>query len=143
METYHALTHRYKKKPWMATWRQNSASLVVGLIFITEMIDNWQAVKSIMSATKTRGHRASAHACPQTIKWLKTYYAPSRSGGKNPFNSILNMGPCFKYLPKGYCYMLMLSVLYKMQPFNCMVNRNRHIGIFFWLKFSELQRSAK
>ena len=33
------------------------------------------------------------------IKWLKTYYAPSRSGGKNPFNSILNMDPCIKYLP--------------------------------------------
>ena len=46
----------------MITQLQNSASLVVGLIFVTEMIDNWHAVKSIMSATKSRGYCASAHA---------------------------------------------------------------------------------
>ena len=33
----------------MVTRRQNSASSVVGLIFVTEMIDNWWTVKSIMS----------------------------------------------------------------------------------------------
>ena len=50
---------------------------------------------------------------------------------KKTFSSILNMGPLFKYLPKGYCCTLMLLVLHKMQPFNGIVNRNRHIGIFF------------
>ena len=50
------------------TRRQNSASSVVGLIFVTEMIDNWRAVKAIMPEKKTRGHRASAHAYPQMIK---------------------------------------------------------------------------
>ena len=52
----------------MVTRPKNNASSVVGLIFVTEIIDNWRAAKSIMSGTKTRGHRASAHACPQAIK---------------------------------------------------------------------------
>ena len=47
---------------------------------------------------------------------------------KNPFKFIVNMGPRFKYLPKGYRYMLMLSVFYKMQPFNGIINGNLHIG---------------
>ena len=88
----------------MVTRSQNSANSVVGLIFVTDMIDDWRAVKSIMSETKTKCHRASAHGCLQTTKWLKTFDAPSRSSWKNPFNSILNMGPRFKYLPKGYYY---------------------------------------
>ena len=54
----------------MVSRHQNSASSVVGLIFITNMIDNWRAVKSIMSATKTRGHRTSTHTNPQTKTWF-------------------------------------------------------------------------
>ena len=59
---------------------------------------------------------ASAHACPQMTKWLKTCYSTSRSGGKKkkPFNSILKMDPCFKCLPKG---------------FNYIANRNRQTGL--------------
>ena len=90
----------------MVTQRQNSASSVVGLIFVTEIIDNWRAVKSIMPEMNATGHCASAYACPQTIKRLKTYlYAPSRSGGKilkthlTLSLKLLNMGPHFKYLP--------------------------------------------
>ena len=48
---------------------------------------------------------------------------------KQTLNSILKMGPRFKYLPKGYHYMLMLSVFCKMLPFNRIVNRNLHIGL--------------
>ena len=35
----------------------------------------------------------------------------------HPFISILNIGPPFKYLPKGCLYFFMLSVFYTMQPF--------------------------
>ena len=72
----------------MVTQHQNCASSMVRLIFVTEIIDNWWAIKSIMSTTKTRGHRASAHAyCENMI------YSPSRLGGKmskKTFNSILS-----------------------------------------------------
>ena len=59
----------------MVTRRQNSASSVVGLIFIMDMTDR----KLIMPATKTRGHCTSAHAYPPTKKKI---HAPSRLGGK-------------------------------------------------------------
>ena len=35
----------------------------------------------------------------------------------HPFISILNIGHCLKYLPKGCLYLFMLSVFYIMQPF--------------------------
>ena len=120
----------------MVTQRQHIASSVVGLISVTEIIDSWRGVNLIISETKTIGHRASAHACPQMTNWLKTCYTPSRLGGKKSINSFVNMGPRFKYLPKGYCYLIMLLVFYRMQPFICIANRNRHIGISSHWKFS-------
>ena len=37
----------------MVTRRTDSASSVVGLIYVTDMIDSWWVVQSIMSKTKT------------------------------------------------------------------------------------------
>ena len=83
----------------MVSQPKNSASLVVGLIFVTEMIDNWRAVNQ--SCLQRRlDVTAQAHMLTHDAKMN---YAPSRLGGKNVkisiFNSILNMGPRFKYLP--------------------------------------------
>ena len=77
----------------MVTRRQKSS--VVGLIFVTEIIDNWRAVKSIMSATKTRVHRASAHAYPRRKHDLCTFQIGWENVKKTHFNSIFNMGPHF------------------------------------------------
>ena len=44
---------KIKIKSIMVTRRQNSASSVVGLIYVTDMMDNWRAIKSIMSERKT------------------------------------------------------------------------------------------
>ena len=66
---------------------RNSASLVVRLIFVADMIDNWLAVKFIMSEMKTRGHRAST--CLSTedkmIENLVTFSSRTKTYGEWTF----------------------------------------------------------
>ena len=58
----------------------------------------------------------------------------------HPFISILNMGPRFKYLPKGSFYLFMLPVFYIMQPFYGWKVRNRKYHTFFLTEILQLAK---
>ena len=85
-------------------------------------------------------HRWSAFEANKMIETLIMYI--TRLGEINQgFISILNINPCLKYLPTGYLYLFMLSVLI-LWPFMLRKMRNRHDQIFFLTLICGLKRPA-
>ena len=60
----------------------------------------------------------------------------------HPFVSILNIGPRFKYLPKGSFYLFILSDFLYIAAVLETEGSKSPILHFFWLKFRDLQRPA-
>ena len=87
--------------------------LMVGLVFVTDMIDSWRAVQLLMYEMKTMVSLeviTQAHNVHRRQNgWKPIMHLPDWVEN-NQFISIFNMGPHFKYLHKEYCYLLMLCI---------------------------------
>ena len=117
-------------KSRMVTQRQNSTSSVVGLICVTDMIDSWRALKSIVSVKKTMVslevtaqvlilvQRLQNLLCTFQIVWGKKHLTLSSTWALASNICLMDTATCS-------CYQHFI----KCSHFNYIPNRNRHIEL--------------